>query len=238
MANPFLSNLGVPVLDQARPPTVKGFPQGLNSNNVAQWTSAVHALIPSKDPLKDWGTTLRLYVDLCEKQLVFPFSEVYLSHNDQIEDILVHARRDFVQFVNKNKFFHDIRIRSTHHKVTATDTGFVLNVYAKARIEDPSFLYWVQNLPTRYAEPKVYVQSRAHAYRKPIAPHLAVIVENETVTFPERWLVGYEITVPFFPEIPNNELPSKTEMEEFVLQVMWLPLIRAMRPVGMGHRLI
>lgn len=238
MAYPFLSNLGVPVLDQARPPTVKGFPQGLNVNNVAQWTSAVHALIPCGEAVKDWATTLRLYVRLCEEQGVFPFSDTYLSHNDQIMDILTQARRDFVQFVNKNKFFHDIRIRSTHRKVVATDTGFVLTVYAKSRIEDPSFLRWVQNLPTRYAYPKQYVSGGQQHYHKQIAPHLSILVENEAVNFPERWVVGYEISVPFFPEIPNNELPSKAEIEEFVLAVMWMPLLRSMRPIGMGHRLI
>lgn len=233
---PFLSNLGVPVLDQARPPTVKGFPLGLNVNNVAEWTTAVHALIPSDNAAKDWGTTLRLYVDLCEKVGVFPFSNV--SHNDQIVDILWQARKDFIRFVNQNNFFHNVTVRSTFRNVMATDTGFVLNVYAKARIEDPSFIKWLQGLRTRYTEPRPQIKSLTLKYTKPIAPNLSVFVHNETVTFPERWLVGYEISVPFFPDIPNNKLPSKAEIEEFVLTILWMPLLRAMRPIGMAHRLI
>jgi hypothetical protein len=236
MANPFLSAIGVPALDQARPPTVKGFPQGLNTNNVSQWTSAVHELIPSGEAEKDWALTLKRYVQFCEHDAVFPFSDVNELNNDRIHDILLHSRQYFVKFVDRFKFFDDVAIRSTHRKVAMTDTGFVLTVYAKARIEDPSFVDWLEHLPQPYKFP--FTRTADFKYKKQLTPHLSVFVQNETVTLPERWHVGYEISVPMFPDIPSNQLPSKAEIERFILDYMWMPLLRSMRPIGMAHRLI
>lgn len=236
MAEPFLTNLGVPPLEQGRPPTVEGFPSGLNGNNKAQWQQAVHEMVPSSDSFRDWGLTLRRYVELCEEFGVFPFQQVHQSHNDQIVEMLQEARRQFVYFANKNQFFSKIKIRSTHHKVTITDKGFNLVVYAKARIEDPTFLKWLEHLPLPFRFP--FIRSDSNRHTKVISDTLSIFVENSTYDLPERWLVGYEISIPFYPDLPNNELPSRKEMERFVLDILWMPLIRSMRPKGLNHRLI
>lgn|SRR6185437_101739 len=235
MANPFLSNLGIPQIDQARSPTVKGFPQGLNPNNVAQWTAAVHDLIPTASSIEDWGQVLHRYVELCEDRGVFPFSNTHVDHNDQIIKIFQVARRDFVRFVDRHEFFHDMRIRSTRRCVHLTDTGFVLQVYANARIEDPSFVTWLERLPSPQVFPFVRGQNR---YVKRLSHALAIFVENLSSHNPEHWKIGYEISVPCFPTIPGQALPSRQEIETFILEVLWQPLLRSMRPIGMGHRLI
>jgi hypothetical protein len=237
MANPFLSSLGVPQLDQARSPTVKGFPTGMNANNIAQWTEAVHKLIPSQEAARDWGTVIREYVRLCENYGVFPFSNTAVDRNDEIQDILKMERENFVRFVNKNQFFHRIRIRSTHRNVHLTENGFVLRVYAKSRIEDPSFIKWLEHLPQPFTFPITQPQA-PNRYVKKLTHHLSVFVETEAINLPERWHVGYEISIPMFPTLPNEMLPSRQEVEDFILNILWLPLVRSMRPIGMQHRLI
>jgi len=237
MANPFLSSLGVPQLDQARSPTVKGFPTGMNANNIAEWTTAIHELIPCGEALRDWGIAIKNYVRLCEKRQVFPFSNTSVDRNDEIVDILKIAREDFVRFVNKNHFFRDIKIRTTLRQVHLTENGFVLRVYAKARIDDPSFIKWLEHLPMPYNFPTVQPDA-PNRYIKRLTHNLSLFVESEAPMLKERWLVGYEISIPMFPTLPNELLPSRAEIEEFILSVLWLPLIRSMRPFGMQHRLI
>jgi hypothetical protein len=237
MSNPFLSSLGVPQLDQARSPTVKGFPTGMNANNISEWTQAIHELIPCGEALRDWGIAIRNYVRLCEQHGVFPFSNTSVDRNDEIASIFKMAREDFVRFVNKNKFFHNVAIRSTHRQVHLTENGFVLRVYAKARIDDPSFIQWIEHLPMPFNFPTTQPLA-PNRYVKQLTHYLTVFVENDALGLPERWLVGYEISVPMFPTLPNEMLPSREEIETFVLDVLWLPLLRSMRPIGMGHRLI
>jgi hypothetical protein len=214
---------------------VKGFPQGLNRNNIAEWTSAIHSLIPTATAAEDWAQVLEKYIELCEAQGVFPFSNTQTDHNDQIIQLFQRTRRDFVKFVDRNRFFHDMRIRSTHHLVHLTDLGFTLQVYAKARVEDPSFVKWLESLPTAESFP---FRRQSDRYVKRLTHYLAVFVETLDPNNPEQWKVGYEINSPWFPTIPNQHLPSKEELERFILDVLWMPLIRSMRPIGMGHRLI
>jgi hypothetical protein len=55
---------------------------------------------------------------------------------------------------------------------------------------------------------------------------------------PRRWHIGYEIDCPIFPEIPTNGLPSKAELEKFILNVLFMPVLRRQRPKKILHRLI
>jgi hypothetical protein len=236
MGSPFLSNIGVHPHDQARAPTAEGFPSGLNQNNAPEWAQAVQSYRKVKTVLGNWASCLREYVDLCGKRGLFPFANTGEGRNSHIEDLLLKARQDFVRFVNKFKFFEAIHIRSTHREAVATDQGFVLTVYAKARIEDPSFVQWLERLPQPYTWSRVH-ESR-NRYHKDLSPNLCIWVENETYDMPERWHVGYDINIPVFPAIPNNPMPSRKEIEEFALEVLWMPLIRSMRPISMDHRLI
>lgn len=64
----FLSKLGIPAIQQARIPTVDGFPFTFNTNNRNVWTQALEELgiaggmsgrKTSGNPERDWGLAIR-----------------------------------------------------------------------------------------------------------------------------------------------------------------------------------
>jgi len=231
---PFLANLGIGSMEQARSPTVDTFPRMFNTNNRSDWEQAVQELIPSGNALQDWGITIRKYVNLCEQRNVFPFQSFQQNRNDQIYDYLRSRRKTFVNFIDKCNFFENVAIRSTHHKVVVSDRGFVLTVYARARIADPTFLDWLVKSP----QPRFNAaQDMGGRYIRPLQDGLNMFVHPDGQdTY--RWCIGYDIDCPFYPELPNNFIPSKAELERFILEVLWKPILRTSRPLNMSYRLI
>jgi len=235
MAVPFLSNLGIPAIEQARPPTAKGFPTAFNSNNQSVWEQAVQETEASKSAESDWGRTIRRYVDLCEARGVYPFQNVHESRNDQITDYLRDRRRAFVKFVNNSNFFENIKLRTTDREVKVTDGGFILTIVGHAYIEDPSFEQWLTTRPS----PSFDLVVHEGRHTKSLMDGLTMFAYTERrAKSPIRWIIGYEIVCPMFPDLPDKHLPSKAEIENFVLSVLWMPILKGQRPVNLVHRLI
>lgn len=235
MAQPFLSNLGVSAIEQARAPTVDAFPQALNPNNKSEWGTAIQNLVTTGDTLKDWGLAIKDYVRLCTDRGVYPFQNVHQNRNDRITDYLRERRRQFVHFIDRAHFFDGVRVRTSGRTVKVTDTGFVLRVTATAYIKDPSFAQWLTQMPM----PRFDFVKHEGRHTKVLGPGLTMFAENERQSrSPERWIIGYEITCPVFPDIPTSHTPSRAELENFILDVLWMPLLRSMRPQKMTHRLV
>jgi hypothetical protein len=229
---PFLSALGVTAIQQARTPTATSFPLSFNPNNQSLWYEAVHRLEPSGDAQTDWALTIREYIKLCQDRGVFPFQNVHLQQrNDQISDFMRERRRAFVDFIDSAKFFDGVKVRTTKREVTVTDTGFVLTVTATAYIKDPSFEQWLQQSPIPNF---TLIADRRHS--RVLHPGLRMFAENEGSN--SSWNIGYEIVCPIYPDLPDHHTPSKAEIENFVLSVLWMPLLRSIRPHQLTHRLI
>ena len=228
MAEPFLSNLGITSLQQGRPPTGDIFPLAFNPNNKSVWQAAVQLAEPSSsDPATDWVMAVRKYVDLCEQRGVFPFQNVHINRNDQISDYLRERRKSFIDFCSACEFFSDMKVRDTKRNVTMSDSGFLLRGEAIARITDPSFNQWLQQKPALRGDSKRLARS--------LMTGLDVFAESGES---DIWNLGYEIACPIYPDIPDQALPSRATLENFVMSVLWMPVLRCMRPSNLAHRLI
>lgn len=236
MAAPFLSNLGISAIDQARAPTVQTFPPTFNQNNQSLWATAVQELIPSNSASRDWGLTIKRYVSLCEAWGVYPFQNVRQSRNDQISDYLRERRRAFIHFVNSSNFFGNIKLRTTERSVRTTESGFVLTIVGHAYIDDPSFEKWLIQMPY----PRFDLVKHEGRHTKPLMEGLTMFAyaEHQATRSPTRWIIGYDIVCPMFPDLPDKHLPSRAEIEDFVLRILWMPVLRGMRPNQLLHRLI
>lgn len=230
---PFLSHLGVAVQDQAVPPTVQSFPIRFNQNNYKLWGEAV-AQVKIKSARAAWGQAIKNYVDLCLTRGVYPFTGTQQSTNDQIFNILKDHRRDLVHFINQSKILDLVTIKSTTREVLMTTTGFGLRVDAQVVLKDPTFPQWLFQNPM----PNFSIIRDGHTWHKNISTDCVFKVYNEGTAMVGRWHIAYEVHVAKFPDIPGNDIPSQAELEQFVLQVLYLPLLRAHRPFGMTHRLI
>lgn len=234
MSSPFLSNLGIPDIQQARPPTTKTFPPALNQNNRSVWEEAVKDLKPSKHPQEDWGHALRRYVDLCGKRGVYPFQSVQQTRNDDISDFIRTARRELVRFIDRTDFFADIKLRSTQREVSMTNDGFVLTVSGHANITDPSFEKWLTTVPF----PKFDIIKQNGRYWKTLRDGLRMFAyRDHGSNSTERWVIGYEISCSIYPDLPTQHLPSRDQLEKFVMDVLFMPHLRAIRPKKVLNRL-
>lgn len=227
MAEPFLSNLGVSSLQQARAPTGSAFPLAFNQNNSYIWQEAVQLINSTGNATTDWVLAVRKYVDICEQRDVFPFQNVHVNRNDSIADYLRERRAAFVQFCEAVEFFSDMKVRDTQRKVTMTDSGFLLRGEATVRISDPSFDQWLQQKPA--------MQAVNNRFSRSLMSGIDVFAEHGES---DVWTLGYEIACPMYPEVPDSPLPSRATLENFLLSVLWMPVLRCMRPSNLAHRLI
>lgn len=227
---PFLSNLGISVVDQANGPTADAFPPAFNVNAKRIWDEVLRNFTPSTNKINDWGNVIRTFVRLAEDQEVYPFSNVKQSANDQIFHHLMNARREVVKFMNKSRILTYVSLRVSRRTVRMLPTGFAIQVMATATLKDPTFEAWLLELPT----PNFNLKHDG-VYTKQLTPLIDFIVFNEGK---QRWRVGYEIRCNQFPSIPGNSVPTKQALEKFVADILWAPVLRHHRPDGFHHRLI
>ncbi len=223
------------MFDQARTPMASTFPPAFNPNNESVWVAAVQALVPTADAATDWALVIKHYISLCEQRAVYPFQNLHESRNDQISDYLRARRRLVVKFINNSGIFKDLKIQNTTRKAVVTDSGFVLSVQAQATIKDPTFSAWLVKSPM----PRFNIKDpKSETYIKSLDDGLNMFVYNEGADMDARWHIGYDITCPMYPDLPTNHVPSKAELERFILEILWMPHLRSIRPFNMMHRLI
>lgn len=235
MASPFLSHLGISVFEQARSPAGDTFPQAFNVNNKLLWQQAVAEYTPGHSAMEDWGLAIKHYIELCESAGLFPFQPAHVSKNDQIHYFLSACRLNINRFLNRSKLLSELRIRRTNHRVVMTDTGFHLDVSAWVYLKDPTFPQFLTRMP--YPRFNVARQEDGR-YIKKLGPGLEMYAYNEGVRMDQRWHIGYTIDCNVFPEVPAVGAPSKAELERFILDVLWMPVLRESRPLGLQYRLI
>ena len=234
---PFLSNLGVPPLVQARNPTPETFPSALNLNNKSVWGTAVAETPPTASVPETWALCLKRYVELCEIQDLFPFQTLHQSRNDQISDFLKEARMMVVKYINRSGLFDEVKLTKSHRSVHVTHDGFNIVVYAKATITDPSFEQWLQQMPYPHFNSMRRPDGK---WIKPLGNGVTMFVINgkHGGYSPTRWHIGYEIECKMFPDVPTTGTPSRSALEKFIMEVLFMPVLRTHRPLKVLHRLI
>jgi hypothetical protein len=237
MSTPFLSNLGIDPIVQARSPTPETFPPALNLNNKAVWGTAVAETPSLNNVLEDWARCLKRYIELCQEQDVFPFQTFHQSKNDQIGDFLREARQAVVKYINNSGLFDEVHLQSSHRTVQVHNNGFIITVYAKATINDPSFEQWLQTMPYPHFN---NIRGIDGKWIKPLMSGVTMFVINgeHGGHMNQRWHIGYEIECPMFPDVPTSGTPSKAELEKFIMDVLWMPLLRTHRPRKLLRRLV
>lgn len=233
MGLPFLANLGVPPDKQALSPTAADFPKALNPNCRSEWIDAIKDLQPSEDAAFDWASALRTYVKLCVKRNQFPFSNTKSSRNDLIIQNLTNARRQVVRFMNLSKIMDMVTIRKTRREVLMTSNGFTVTVFGEGAVTDPTFSQWLLKMPY----PGFRIKHDGQ-WIKSLGRGITMVVYNDGAQGSQRWHIGYEIAVQVFPDIPGHHLASKAELERFVLDILWLPILKSHRPFKYHRRLI
>jgi len=222
-----LNSLGIPSQEQARSPTADFMPPSLNPASAKYWPIAVGKVQHLKNSRAAWTSAINEFVKLCEKNSVLAFTNSE-SDNDKILTRMIEARREIVRFINANKVLEDLKTYRVKRIVRMTTSGFTLTVDVQARQldEDPTLM---GVLGQRQMDGR---------YTRNLLSNLTFFVYNDGAKLSQRWHFGYDLSIDIFPNIPGKRLPTAAEQERFVLEVMYLPLVRCYRPKNSIHQLI
>lgn len=228
-----LPSLGIAELDQQRVPTSTSFPKSFNQGNQHIWDSALTYIEPHMSVVDAWHAAIHAYIDNCVAQERYPFSNFKQTVNDLISEELTKGRRMVVKFLNRNGLLNHITILRTARKVCTHSKGFVLRVEAPIRIRDEGLIPNLTHIPM----PGFGPQRDGVFYRK-LSSTVTMYIYNEGVRLSQRWHLAYEISVDNYPHIYTNHTPNKAEIQQFINDIIWMPILRGNRPRGGHHRLI
>lgn len=231
------SALGVPLSEQLAVPTADTFPSRCNPRALPMWRTAVSST-GSTVPATAWARTFDKYLQLCRAKGVHPITSDEVR-NDQIYTKLIDARRLVVKFIDQHRLADELKVRTTKRTVRMTNTGFVLK--AEGHCEP---FHGVNTLkgqrPSVIDKMGLRTNSSTWASRwsRSLAANVEFYVVNEGTAMSGRWYYGYSVTVDIFPAIPGSIASTTQELENFVLKIIYLPILRAYRPQGLMHRLV
>lgn len=230
---PFLTNLGVAPMHQHHGPTSERMPAALNPANRRTWDAVCDQIVHENDPACAWSAAIRLYVDACVDAGLYPFAPHRQHVNDRIFHDLLAARRLLVRFLNLSKLLKHCTIRSVVRDCEVTDVGFVIEVEARVTLNDPTFVSYLLQHPM----PALRLKHNGR-YSRRLNDAITVFVYNKHAGASQQWHIGYQLFIQQFPDVPGNHLPSRAEIERFVMNVLFLPVLKSSRPHGYHRRLL
>lgn len=215
-----LLRLGVPNSWLSALPKDNLFPSGLNPAVRGLWPAAIR-LARSQNPKTAWAQAIEQVIELAESKNLYPFRDNQ-SNNDKILLEFIKRRRAVVKFIDNNGILSYLRTRTSKRSVTVNPNGFVLNVDVTCVTiaNDPTFI-------------DAFGLRRANGRRERILGQgLVFYMYNEGAGMSQRWHIGYTMTIDTLPSIPGNPLASDTDLEKFILDIMYMPILRCYRPVN------
>lgn len=221
--------LGVPDQKLVQRPTVRDFPSGLNSAASKYWGQALSSV--SATGSRAWAQALKNFIGICGTAGVYPF-DTSGQNNDIIYSELIRARREVIRFIETHGINKEMVVRTTERRVTATQTGFVLECigHCDSMATPPSA---IARMGIRTARGRWATQ-----WNVGLGKNTTFYIANDLIQMTGRWHYGYVVDIPMFPSIPGNGAPTSKEIEAFILKVIYLPILRAYRPLGLMHRLV
>lgn len=228
----FLPALGIDSNLQHLDPSVESFPPAFNSANRPIWEAVIRSHRMLEDSVQlNWASVINKYVDQCVNLNRYPFTNS--SSNDFLIKALASNRHAVVKFLNRVKLLKMVEVKSTKREVILHSTGFTLRVYGRIILKDPMFESWLTRIPL----PSFNLRKNGE-FVKPINSNTKLFVYNEGIRAYGRWYLGYEINVSSYPSIPTNHTPNKAELKAFILNVLWLPVLRLNRTQEVRQRLL
>lgn len=227
-----LSILGVPKQYQSRNPSVKAFPAKFNASASNVWTEMLQSQ-GYKDKVKVWGNldlvwhnTIQEFLKQCEILGVFPFNNsMETSTNEAVKDAVRAARILIVQYADECKLFNRVKVRKAFREYIRLEQGMTLISWADLYpLEDEvadGFEKWLTSTPL----PRMYKMTN-NRYVRYIRPHIRMWVRYINKA---RVRIGFEIDLAGKVTVPNNDVATREEVDDFIDRTIYFPIIRSHR---------
>ena len=233
-----LSIIGVPDAYQQKIPTITSYPQKFDPAGLSIWQSHVSspeykAWAKSINNLDQvWHETIKQFLKLCEDQGVLPFTNnTDLTRNEFIQDAFNRSRIMLVRWLDEIKMFEKVKVRKAYREYIRNERGFTIRCWAELfPVKDaPAFEEWLRKTPSpRFLK---YPDGR---WTKMVQPHIVVWVK---ILNASRTIVGYEVKMAGTINIPGKKTPTKKDVNKFIDNTIWFPIVRAHRIDAIKNRL-
>ncbi len=233
-----LSIIGVPDQCQKRIPTATAYPRKFESRALSIWQSYVDTpefknwARRQSDLDQVWHETIKQFLKLCEEQGVVPFANnTDTTRNEFLENAFSRSRIMLVRWFNEVKLFERVKVRKAFREYVANDKGLLIRSWAELfNVKDlQEFEAWLQQTPS----PR-FLKYPDNRWTKMVQPHIMVWVK---IVNSARIIVGYEIKLAGTINIPGKKTPSKKEVNRFIDNTLWFPIVRAHRINAVKNRL-
>lgn len=232
-----LSIIGVPGSYHDRLPGPGGYPSKFNPEALKLWTNLVQDEAYRRELRKlnsldlAWHNTILKFLSLCDDEGIYPFSNASeATRNEYIQDFVRRGRIHLVQFFNECEMFSHIKVSRAYREYQRRDKGMTIVSWAECfPVKDPTFEKWLQQSPM----PR-FLKGVDNRYVKIIQPHVTAWVRCINLN---RVTIGFAIEVAGTINVPGKQTPKRKEVDSYMDNRIWLPLIRAHRFDGVFNRL-
>lgn len=230
MSVPFLSNLGLSIQEQQAGPLADAMPQAFNGDLTGLWKEAVEHQDTTDTLENRWAAVIDEFVTKAIAQGRFPFLRDPSQNNAEIMQELTAKRTSLMDYLTSQsklgEVFETHSLRSVERKVIFPEKGFIISVSVSLAIPTLDFLDLMDTLS--------FKRVGQDYYEKDISADVRIFftaIDDRTVRF------EYQIVSSMLPYITDNYSPTQGELEKFVLDTMYLPLIKMSRPSCFSKRL-
>lgn len=238
MTEPFLSNLGVSERDQLLGPTKQNMPSKFNSASaqaIQIWNQVVDSVTTHKDALVNWGNCIRDYVSRCISNNVFPYLTDPKLINSSIFSKLQAQRQQLIDCLCLSKDLSkliDTSVSKVSREVAFIDSGFFIRCSAKIRLS----FFDVEDIAKSLGFASSSLSNVEQFYKKDLGNGVCIVLESNTDQ-PSHTNLCYELYQDALPYLSNNYAPSKAELSKFILDIMYIPIIKMSSPTPFAQRL-
>lgn len=232
-----LSIIGVPEAGQKKIPNMTSYPQKFDPAGMAVWQEYV-----SSEEFKTWARgvgdldqvwheTIKTFLRRCEDQGVLPFkNNTDLTRNEFIQDAFNRSRIMLVRWFDEVGLFERVKVRKAYREYIRNEKGITIRCWAELfPVKDAGFEEWLRKTPSpRFLK---YPDGR---WTKMVQPHITVWVK---ILNASRTIVGYEVKMAGTINIPGKKTPTKKEVNRFIDNTIWFPIVRAHRIDAVKNRL-
>lgn len=231
-----LSILGVPESHFGKKPGVYGYPKKFSPEALPVWKE----MLCSKEFKKktnnlnldmSWHIAIQDFLELCETRGVFPFvNSTDISRNEYISDFIRRSRIELVKYFNEIKLFEKVKVKKAYRKYTRKDGGLIVSSWAELfPVHDPNFESWLTQTPL----PR-FLKTVNNRWTKQLRPNLQIWVR---IINKSRITIGFNIQTAGVISIPGNKSPSRKEVDDYIDDLIFLPIIRSHRFDNLKTRL-
>lgn len=232
-----LSIIGVPDAYQQKIPTITSYPTKFDQVGLSIWQALV------SDPeykawardLQDldlvWHETIKKFLKRCEEEGVLPFkNNTDLTKNEFVQDAFTKARIQLVHWLNEVKLFERVKVKKAYREYIRNEKGLTIRCWAELfPVKDVGFEEWLRKTP----QPR-FLKYPDNRWTKMVQPHIMCWVR---ILGPARVVVGYEVKLAGTVNIPGKKTPTKKEVNKYLDDYLWYPIIRAHRINAIKTRL-